>query len=190
MTAQNTAPLSLSERLRSETDPEHRGLEAALGFDLHDPSFANAVSMLRGFHGVLQDLEPAMLALVPEALRDRAKLPILQQDLSQLGMSAAEITALPTPENPWRPTTAAEAMGALYVMEGSTLGGKLIMKSLRRLPEWTLETPSYFDPYGSETGARWSAFRTQLDAVPLEDGDAVVDAAKRTFALLEDWMTA
>ncbi|WEK06090.1 MAG: biliverdin-producing heme oxygenase [Candidatus Devosia phytovorans] len=189
MTAQNTAPQTLSERLRRDTDLEHRGLEAALGFDLHAPSAELARAMLRNFHGVLRDLEPAMLALAPADLRDRSKLPLLEEDLRKLGMSPSDIAALPAPQNAWRPQTQAEAMGALYVMEGSTLGGKLIMKALRRLPDWPLETPTYFDPYGAETGARWSAFRQHLDGLPAEDGDAVVDGAKHTFVLLQQFMS-
>lgn len=190
VTAQNTASLSLSERLRSETDAEHRSLEAGLGFDLHAPNMNQALAMLRGFYGVLRDLEPAMLALAPPALQDRAKLPILTQDLRTLGMSDADLAALPGPAKAWRPVTQAQAMGALYVMEGSTLGGKLIIKALRRLPDWPLETPTYFDPYGGETGIRWNTFRQYLDAMPAQDGDAVIDAAKRTFSLLELWMVA
>ena len=188
MAVQNNDVNWLSDRLRAETDAEHRNLEAGLGFDLHEPSQPLAIAMLRGFYGVLRQLEPAMLALAPPALADRGKLVLLRRDLAALGMSAAEIDAIPSPEAPWLPATRPEALGALYVMEGSTLGGKLIVKALRRLPDWPLAAQSYFDPYGAETGARWQAFKLHLNSTAPQDGDAVVEAAKRTFALLEQWM--
>lgn len=188
LAVQNNDANWLAERLRTETDPQHRSLEAGLGFDLHDPSQGLAMAMLRGFYGVLRPLEPAMMALVPPALADRGKLALLRRDLLALGMNGAEIDAIPSPAAPWLPQTRPEALGALYVMEGSTLGGKLIVKALRRLPDWPLAAQSYFDPYGAETGARWQTFKLHLNSTAPQDGDAVVEAAKRTFALLEQWM--
>ena len=188
LAVQNNDANWLAERLKTETDAEHRSLEARLGFDLHNPDQAIAMAMLRGFYGVLVPLEPAMLAHLPVRLADRGKLTLLRHDLSALGLSEAAIQAIPSPPAPWLPTTQAQALGAMYVTEGSTLGGKLIVKALRRLPEWPLSNQSYFDPYDAETGARWQAFKLHLNGTAPQDGDAVVDAAKRTFALLEHWM--
>lgn len=188
MTTEAIERPTLAERLRSETDSAHRSLEAAIGFDLHSPSVDRALGMLRGFYSVLRDLEPAMLTLAPAALADRGKLALLRSDLRQLGMTADEIDRLASPADVWKPRTSADAFGALYVMEGSTLGGKVIVKALRRLPDWPLGEPCYFDPYGTETGMRWNAFKEYLNKVAVFDGDAVVDSALQTFALLEHWM--
>ena len=70
-------------------------------------------------------------------------------------------------------------------MEGSTLGGQLISKTLRGAgwaPEGGL---SYFNPYGRQTAAMWSAFRTDLEAAaPGLDADAAVQGAEATFQTL------
>jgi heme oxygenase len=50
--------------------------------------------------------------------------------------------------------TTAEALGALYVLEGSTLGGRKILQTLRRQGVSTDEL-HFLDPYGKAAGANW-----------------------------------
>ncbi len=82
----------------------------------------------------------------------------------------------PLPDFP-APADRAEALGMLYVLEGSTLGGRFI---LRALAERNVADPdlAFLDPYGSETGARWRDF---LDVLARETGDdaALIDSACR-----------
>jgi heme oxygenase len=49
----------------------------------------------------------------------------------------------------------------LYVLEGSTLGGRII---LRMLASRGVQDPSlaFLDPYGAQTGARWRGFLAVL----------------------------
>jgi heme oxygenase (biliverdin-IX-beta and delta-forming) len=65
------------------------------------------------------------------------------------------------------PASLAEALGMFYVLEGSTLGGRMI---LRDLAERGVSDPalSFLDPYGSETGMRWRQF---LAVLARETGD-------------------
>jgi heme oxygenase (biliverdin-IX-beta and delta-forming) len=177
-------PLAL--RLRNDTDAAHRSLEEAIGFDLHQPSRDVALAMLRGFWRVLRVLEPPTLRLLPPQLAEgRDKLALLHRDLRTLGADPSELDAASAAEPIWLPQTADEALGVFYVTEGSTLGGKVITKALRRLPDWPITSPSYLDPYGAETGARWLQFQAVLADVPADRGDAVIEAASRTFALME-----
>lgn len=178
--------MTLAHRLRGETAQAHVALEAGLGFDIHQPDAKVAVGMLESFYRILQVFEPAMLALLPPQLRSRSRLAILQTDLTRLGSDTATLSS---PHSIWLPKSSAEAMGALYVMEGSTLGGKVIAKALRRLSEWPLRGKSYFDPYESETGAMWAAFQLQLAGVPEHEWDAVVNGANQTFGMLDAAMT-
>jgi heme oxygenase (biliverdin-IX-beta and delta-forming) len=53
--------------------------------------------------------------------------------------------------------TKARALGAMYVLEGSTLGGKTILKTLSRHGVST-DRLHFLDPYGKDTGALWRAF--------------------------------
>ena len=178
-----TPAFSLAQRLRVETAEAHAKLEATVGFDIHRPSVAIATGMLQSFYRVLTTLEPAMMALLPLRLRERQRLPLLRADLAVLGLStearsvAQDRMALPQNE--------AEALGALYVMEGSTLGGKLITKSLKQCTNWPLRGITYFNPYGERTGSMWAEFQLELSAVSYSCADDVVRGANQTFAILE-----
>jgi heme oxygenase len=178
-----TTACSLAQRLRAETAEAHAKLEAVVGFDIHRPSVATATAMLESFYRVLATLEPAMMALLPFRLRDRQRLCLLSADLAALGraidprLEPSLASAMPRNE--------AEAMGALYVMEGSTLGGKLIAKSLRTCSDWPVRGICYFNPYGERTGAMWAAFQLELAAVPTAHAESVVRGANQTFAMME-----
>jgi heme oxygenase len=75
-------------------------------------------------------------------------------------------------------------LGPLYVMEGSTNGGKFLARVLER--SLSLENGdglAYMDPYGEDQPAMWASFKRIADAVPLngEQSEAVTEAAKATF---------
>ncbi|CAN5380906.1 biliverdin-producing heme oxygenase [soil metagenome] len=84
-----------------------------------------------------------------------------------------------------------DAFGCVYVMEGSTLGGQLIYKSLEKSLQISSEKgASFFYGYGSETGARWKVFKQKfLDFSNSEEADhkTVVHAALETFEKLDKW---
>ena len=179
----------LSARLRSETALAHHQLEDAVGFDLHHPTLAQATDLLERFFGVIAVLEPALTRQWPALMAGREKLGLLQADLARLGHAPQAIAALPRAHDAFElAITPAAAMGALYVSEGSTLGGKLISKALRRLPDWPISGPSYFDPYEERTGAMWNQFRTALDALPPGEHDGVIAGANSAFRFLHTWL--
>jgi heme oxygenase len=80
----------------------------------------------------------------------------------------------------------------MYVMEGSTLGGRFIAPHVAKL--FHLQNGrgnAYFDGYGPRTGSMWNAFRvTASAAVPHEQVDVAIDAAIATFDSLYDWLGA
>ena len=87
-------------------------------------------------------------------------------------------------------TNPAAAFGAMYVIEGSTLGGTIIARRIRDalgLDETT--GCAYFRSYGRATGAMWTAFRRKLQCLssPSFD-DAAVASAHRTFAAMQSWL--
>ena len=74
------------------------------------------------------------------------------------GMNA---TAPATPAFP-KPADQSEALGALYVVEGSTLGGRIILRQLRVRG---IDDPelSVLDPYGGASGNMWRGLLAVLE---------------------------
>ena len=181
---------SLRDQLRQMTRPAHDALDQAL--DLIDrpldlPGYVRLLARFQGFH---QAAEPALEAVLPFALtRGRSKLPALRQDLLACGMDEQNISALPTITDLPPLTGHPEAMGALYVVEGSTLGGRLIGRHMQRNPAIPADACHYFNVYGEETGERWRAICEALElASDPETDDRSVAAAVAMFARLQDWL--
>jgi heme oxygenase len=93
------------------------------------------------------------------------------------------------PELPPVPDTDT-ALGRLYVLEGSTLGGVFIDRHLASLP-WLAGIGGLhaFSPYGPETGAMWHRYRqvTQARVAAGGNADRLVAAARDTFSALAVW---
>jgi heme oxygenase (biliverdin-IX-beta and delta-forming) len=60
------------------------------------------------------------------------------------------------------PRSTAEALGMLYVLEGSTLGGHVILRHLAARGVDITEL-SFLNPYGKESGAQWRRFLNVLE---------------------------
>lgn len=183
--------------LRAATADDHELVEASL--DLLDPALdrSRLAGVLSRLHGFWQAAEagldrwaaadPAAAATVGWESRRRAGL--FAADLTALG---ADPAASPVPELPPVAGTD-EALGRLYVLEGSTLGGTFIDRHLAGLASLGEGVRvRAFSPYGSETGAMWHAYRRVTRERVAAGGDAarLVGAARDTFAALADWCRA
>lgn len=80
-----------------------------------------------------------------------------------------------------------EALGCLYVLEGSMLGGRVIYRAIgAALGIGSDNGGRYFCGFGSGTGSAWSEFVAVLDAHPVAtDGAAALNGARKTFELFE-----
>ncbi len=78
----------------------------------------------------------------------------------------------------------------MYVMEGSTLGGRFIAPHVAKL--FHLDAGrgnAYFEGYGERTGSMWNEFReTASMTVPLSQYDIAVTSAIATFDGLHAWL--
>ena len=80
--------------------------------------------------------------------------------------------------------TKAEALGAFYVLEGSTLGGRKILKTLRSRGGST-DDLHFLDPYGKDAGSHWRTFLRVLERETAHDQSAMnscVSGAMKAFA--------
>lgn len=174
----------LHARLKAETSAAHARLETDLGLMRPQLSLADYLRVLQGFHGFHAAAEPALVRRLenPGFLDDRRKLAWLEHDLRHFGARGGE---------PWAaaaeiPRDEPGAMGMLYVIEGSTLGGQVVSRHLARtLGVSAGQGGRYFASYGQQVGSRWRAFLDVLASPALAaQADAVVLAARATFDLL------
>ena len=179
---------TLSAQLRERTREAHEQMEQTL--DLLRPGFgredyARIISRWYGFFAVW---EPASFAIFPDPmavyLDARRKLPMLRADLEGLGIDPSSLPRVVPTSLDW--TTPASALGTLYVVEGSTLGGQVIVKKVQE--RLGLQS-AYFASYGPETGRRWQETKRLLDDPPFPaDPATVAHAASRTFDFLAGWL--
>jgi heme oxygenase len=159
-------------------------VDASLGID----SYRDILGRLYGFW---RGWQPQLTRLMddPELLEPRQRLHLLTNDLAALGVSRDALAALPRcPLVPLH--NAAEALGSLYVMEGSTLGGKTIRINVETcLGALGRASCSYFIGYGHNTGTMWRAFLIHLDAAPANDFTRIGSGAVMTFERLGWWLT-
>ena len=174
--------MSLLLELRTATRAAHDRLENRLDVLSRCRTTTQYAALLAGFRSVYAPLEQALDAspLTTEAVPDwahRRKTGWLEADLRELGAAAPALAAGSPPRS------VGEVVGAVYVMEGATLGGALVVRSLRAaFPE--PPPHRFFDSYGAQRGAMWAAFRRSADGLAVDAAPAV-DAALRTFAAVE-----
>lgn len=82
------------------------------------------------------------------------------------------------------------ALGVMYVIEGSTMGGQIISKMLEKnLPINDKDVTSYFNSYGDNSLEMWGNFKTQvLNAKSKVNSEEMINGAKATFTALEKWL--
>ena len=173
-------------RLRTETEPQHKSLEDALALMDAGLTLAHYQTLLQRFHAFWCDWQPlahGLLRAEGDLLTERDRTPLLAQDLAFFGLPHLIPAERPMPVL----ADADAALGSLYVMEGSTLGGQVIARHLERHLGLTDGNGyRYFQGYGPRNGPMWAAMRAKLALVPAEStaADRAVAAAAETFSLL------
>lgn len=169
--------------LRRATAAEHAALEQSV--PLLDPNLTVAtyrVTLLR-FASVVACWELVGRRMCPEphltTFDARCRSALLLTDLQNIGESTLAFPpcqiALEEPASFW---------GALYVMEGSTLGGQLISRHLEEaLGFRDGHGYRFFRGHGQDTGRLWKEFCAlfEEETTGLDDG-AVVRGAEQIFA--------
>lgn len=191
-------PLTL--RLRQETRDLHDRIEANARFarlmapDLTLAEYRRLVARLHGHHAPLEAALEAMAHRLPACLALHRRLnrrAALAADLLALGFAPDAIAALPRCEA-FVIRSVEQALGALYVLEGSTLGGQLIARHLQAtLGIGPTTGAAHVVPHGAETGTLWRDFRLALDEgaeAAQFDPDAVITAARHAFDRLDRWV--
>ncbi len=183
---------NIINKLRIHTSTLHSALEqTSLSVSLLDENVSqdDCVAYLQKMREIVAFYEAKVFSGLSETLTDlpkREKLLLIDKDLKYLAPHALSSTIFKNPvaENP----SVAYALGCMYVMEGSTLGGKVILKHVSKalgiIPE---QGGSYFAGYGEETGHYWKSFLHILQEYSANNDadDEIIRGAKDTFTSIK-----
>lgn len=152
-------------------------------------SYARVLKMMYGFYKPVEEQIKAFITveILPD-IEQRHKAVLAKNDVINSGMPANFVAAGALPVI----NSIAQAFGALYVLEGSTLGGVYISRMLKQNEALQNVPLTFFDCYGEYTGFMWNTFKSAMDktVVSQSDIDLAVHTANETFALLAKWMLA
>lgn len=193
--AHDASAPSLLEALRAGTALLHVALEKRLPFFSEHLDADGYKRLIQAYYGFYRPMEAALYDsdLIPEGFDQvmRVKTPTLVTDLHALGLNEDAINALPRCSNLPPLDTPAACLGALYVLEGATLGGQVLRREMaQRLGLDAENGGAFLNVYGAETGRRWKDFLDYLGRLPLETPakQRGVDAARSTFSCFEQWL--
>jgi len=183
------------QNLRSRTAHQHSVLEQntapknLLSPQVTAADYAAYLSLLYGF---VKGFENNVFPLVQHSIADiyeRRKTHLLVSDLNMLGIDEAGIAVLPDHFFAEVYHSNATALGGMYVLEGSILGGTVICKHLHATlgMEAIAGKATYFTVYGSETGSRWKKYLQAFCLASSGIEEEVIKSASQTFSILHHW---
>jgi heme oxygenase len=175
----------LSEKLKADTKTNHQLLEKKLVAFIRSVKTADDyINLLSLFYSYFGGLEQQIndnfdIAALPD-YAIRRKTVALANDLEQMGAPVQALTTgaeLPAISNHF------EALGALYVIEGSTLGGSMISKMMQQQLQGEQHLGlSFFNGYGGDTMPLWQKFKLTLDDDKnTSHEDVIIRSANETF---------
>jgi len=186
--------MNLLTRLRDRTHPYHEAVEREFGLFDRPWSTDRYRALLRRFLGYYDPLErqiekAANWSALGFDWPRRRKALLLERDLWSSGDSPEVVAGLPRCHDLPGVGGLPQALGCLYVLEGATLGGQVVMRYLTGVPHLKEVTWfSFFSSYGAEVGPMWREFGELLTIQARGDGEAIVQAACETFTTLAHWL--
>jgi heme oxygenase len=172
----------LSSSIKEATKEAHLQLEKKVVQKLKAiRSNEDYADFLKHFYAYFSHVEKAIAPYITsEILPDyaqRRNSSYLKKDIEELGGNVNELPATTIPAI----TNTIQALGALYVMEGSIMGGSIIVKMLEK--GGVTSGVSFFSGYGEATGQMWGAFVGVLNSQSRseEDEAQAIQTANDTF---------
>jgi heme oxygenase (biliverdin-IX-beta and delta-forming) len=198
---ERTVP-TIHAQLRAETAELHTQLEnqlKLLGSGLSLSRYRRVLEVFLGFYAPVETrLRLLASAAPPLGVPLQARALLLQRDLLALGMAPGEIADVPQCAELPRLYEPEHLAGCLYVLEGASLGGRVIARALARELILRSDNGAAFfagDPGGA--GMRWKRVLQWLEEVVRADGRGgacnearsreIVASACETFAALARW---
>ncbi len=175
----------LSDQLKIRTLAPHQELERVLVKRMRSMrTTEDYIALLQAYYSLLIRLEDRIsihigAAELPDYLQ-RRKSENLAIDIRSLGgIVPPKVFLLEIPEI----DDHLQAFGALYVIEGSTLGGRIISRMIANQLAIQDNGLSFFQSYGEHLTTMWATFKLTLNrqADIEEDRERIITAAYATF---------
>lgn len=186
-----TITVTVAHRLKIETEEAHVKTEQILSPRMTSiknyDDYALILKMFYGYFSVLdKSIGDFITTNVLPDIRERRNSFFILKDLEAIGYSTKSI---PVCVNVPSIDSVEEALGAMYVLEGSTLGGRMISKMLIKNTSAVFNDSNlnFFNGYKEDTGNKWKLFVSTLDRYD-RDADKIIDTANTTFECLTKWM--
>lgn len=177
--------------LRAGTRAAHASMETVPAMkrlvspDLTRDEYVSVLRHMHAFHAHAEPLIAEALHAMPEAasMLDGARPRALARDLAWFGAAPVPPPRLPPIDG------AAAALGALYVIEGSGLGGRVIARHLAAsLGVGDSAGGSFYGRQDADAvRLRWNRLTALLEAAEA-DTHAMIAGARTLFECLEHWL--
>jgi len=183
------------QNLRSRTSHQHSLLEqneASKNLLSPQVTAAHYAAYLSLLYGFVKGFENNVFPLLRHSITDieqRRKAHLLVADLNMLGVDEEGIAAIPDQFFAEMYHSYPAALGGMYVLEGSILGGAFIYRHLQTTIgiEAIAGKAKYFIAYGAETGSRWKGFLQAFGIASSGVEEEVIESASQTFSILHQW---
>jgi heme oxygenase len=181
------------DQLRKETKYAHAALEKQIIPKIKNATPASYSGLLACFYGYYKPVEDKIDLFISNDIvphySERRKAATIIHDLGII--NGAAVYELPLCNHLPDINDVATALGAMYVLEGSTLGGSIIVKMLmQRLELHDESAVQFFSGYGEKSGAMWASFIRVLDNYTADKPiqQQIAATASATFSLFNDWI--
>lgn len=184
--ADTSASVIFLENLKNKTSIPHKNLESLpISKSIVDPKITieQYGLYLSLMHDVVKNLEdkiyPIVSDIIPD-LNERRKSHLLINDLK---FTPIEKKIDFSPFEDAGKVSIPFAMGMVYVVEGSTLGGRFILKNINESFGFNEEKgATYFAGYGNKTGSSWKKFLNSLTEFEAQTNSQEEIIAGATYA--------
>lgn len=179
--------ISPRDVLRAATQAPHERLHHHAGF----AAVKSGAIGLADYRRLLGRLYGFYLPFEHAAGLDPIRTQWLASDLAWLGLDPAAFPRIRACADIPRYDRVERQLGALYVVEGSALGGRQLCRGLDRLlGTAAIDGRRFFAGRNADTGAAWTGFLDRLASIGPEPVGraALVSAAIETFEVFETWL--
>lgn len=172
--------------IKTQTAYSHKKLEelpvsmSIVSSEMKIEEYINYLSLMHDVHQDTEHIIFPMLSEIVEDLDQRKKKYLIEDDLAFLNYNKTHSVKVFQDTDMNIPF----ALGVLYVIEGSTLGGRFILKNVSKFAELSgNKGTAYFNGYGDKTGSYWKTFLNVLSEYErdLNCGDEIIRGARYAF---------